>query len=282
MNVKKNMRMGSLVLLVVLAAAPLALAQGGDDPFEINGDIDNDGMVGPTDIQHVINGALGLNDEGPGAVDRPLRQYIVASPRVSLAPRPGAEDPAGECGTIGAATNFQRGNGRLLVRVGRGIAFRFDRNVEGVWHENACGILRSSLTVHIRPIDPETEPSEVPEEEGWILVGRDLAEARRCGPALGTANIVVRKLFEEPGEYLVRSTIRSAAIPEGEIVAEGETPNFCGGTRDIDVVFTRVRVIDRDASGDDVEWQEENNSPTVGGEFGDRLENGEGAPVEEP
>jgi len=267
-----------MLLLMALLIAPVALAQG-DDPFEINGDVDNDGMVGPTDIQHVINGALGLNDSGPEAINRDVRHYVVASPRASLAPVPGTVgEPNAACSVVGAATNFQRRNGRLLVRAGRGIMFRFDRNVEGVWHDNACGLLRSELIVHIRRIDPDATPEEIQAENEtaeWRLVGRDGASARRCGPAIGIANIGVRTPFPEAGDFVVRSTIRTFAIPESEIVAEGETPEFCGAKRDLDRVFTRVRVVDRDANTDDIDWEIDEASPTVGGEFGGRLDNNE-------
>ena len=274
-----KIRVASMLLLLALCAAPFAMAQ--DDPFEIIGDVDNDGIVGPTDIQHVINGALGLNDQGPEAINRELRPYIVASPRASLAPRPGAGE-AEDCGVVGAATNFQRGHGRLLVRAGTGIAFRFDRNVEAVWHENACGQIRTALIVSIRPVEADAEPTGTTDQEGWEMVGLDDAGARRCGPLVATANIAVRHLFSEPGDYLVRCTIRTHVIPGDGIVEGGENVDLCGGVRDVDHVFTRVRVVDRDATEEDVEWQVENDPPTVGRRFGDRLGNGEGEPVELP
>lgn len=286
MSIKMSFpRAASLFLLLGLLVAPVAIAQGGEggDPFEINGDVDNDGMVGPTDIQHVINGALGLEEQGPEAVNRELRQYIVASPRVSLAPRPGAEGaPEAECSVVGAATNFERPNGRLLVRAGRGIVFRFDRNVEGVWHDNACGLLRTALSVEIRPIQPDADPEVEPENVEWRLIGRDDAGALRCGPAIGVANIGVRHLFVEPGDYVVRCTVVSRAIPENEIVPEGETPNFCGAARDLDVVLIHVRVVDREVNPDDINWEVDGNSATVGTRFGDRLVNGEGGGFEVP
>lgn len=266
-----------LALLIALAMTVGVYAQ--DDPFAINGDVDNDGIVGPTDIQHVINESLGLNDQGPDAINRDLRQYIVASPRASLAPRPGTTgDDTERCSVIGAATNFQRENGRLLVRKGTGIAFRYDRNVEGVWHENACGLLRSELVVEIRRIPEDPAPADRlngAEEVVWAPVGRDGAAARACGPLVATANIGVRYRFEEVGDFVVRCTIRTVAIPESEIVAEGEAADFCGAARDVDMVLTRVRVVDRDANTDDIDWESDDSSPTVGNRFGDRLQNGE-------
>lgn len=273
-----------ILLLLTLCVAPLAVAQ--DDPFAIDGDVDRDGMVGPTDIQHVINGALGLNDQGPEAINRALRQYIVASPRASLAPRPGTTgSPDERCSVVGAATNFQRDNGRLLVRAGTGILFRYDRNVEGVWYDNACGLLRSELVVEMRPIEPDTEPSDNTngaEPAEWSLVGRDGAAARTCGPVVATANIGVRSRFPVAGDFLVRCTIRTFAIPEGEVARTGEATDFCGAARDVDIVLTHVRVVDRDATNRDIDWEVDENSPTVGSRFGDMLENGEWEDVELP
>ena len=268
----------TLVLALGLTLAPAAWAQ--DNPFDINADVDNDGVVGPTDIQQVINDALGLNDRGPDAVDRPLRHYIVASPRASLALRPGVSPDSTEpCNTVGAATNFARRNGRLLVRRGTGIAFRYDRNVEGVWHKGASGLLRSELIVEmvrlpepVSGVDPSTAPELLAADDvDWTFVGRDGAEGRTTGPAIGTANIVVRNIFTEPGDFVVRCTIRTFAVPEGEIVIDAGTPDFCGAVRAVSHVFTHVRVIGRHANADDLQWQTDNDPSSVGHEFGMRL-----------
>ena len=266
---------GTLVL--ALALAPALWAQ--ENPFEVNGDVDNDGMVGITDVQQVINGALGLNDRGPDAVDLPLRQYIVASPRASLALLPGT-DPASEedCTTVGATTNFPRRNGRLLVRHNTGIRFAYDRNIEGVWHQDACGLLRSELIVEIRRLpvrtgdESNTEDTPSGEESPWVPIGRDGAQALTCGPAIGTANIGVRYRFEEAGDFIVRCTVRTFAIPEREVVEAGSEASFCGATRAVDQIFTHVRVVDRRATEDDLEWQVTDDANAIGSRFGTRLE----------
>lgn len=270
--------------LVLLAGASGAFAQG-DDQWAINGDVDNDGIVGPTDIQHVINDALGLNEQGEDALRLPLRHYIVASPRVSLALRPGANPEAPEpCDVAGAATNFQRENGRLVVRKDTAIAFRFDRNLEGVWHDRACGTLRTSLTVEIRRVEnPEAEEGAAEgkgegEEPEWHLVGRDIAAGNACGPAIGTADIAVRRRFEEVGHYMVRCTIRSAALPASDTPDER---NECGVARDVDTVMVLVRVVDHEEVNDDIEWQTENDPATVGSRFGNPMDD-ESEEGEEP
>ncbi len=252
------------------------------DPWEINADVDNDGIVGPTDIQHVINDALGLNDRGVDAVDLPLRQYVVASPRASLALIPGTTvENADACSTIGAASNFARRNGRLLVRKNTGIAFVFDRNTEGVWYDNACGLLRAELVVEIQRLQPAAGDAEATEgtdrpvidEDAWRPIGRDGAAGRGCGPLVGTAAIGVRHRFEVAGDFVVRCTIRTFAIPQREIVADGETPDFCGASRAVDQVLTHIRVVDRRALDEDVDWQTEDDANSVGARYGTRLEN---------
>lgn len=280
-----------MALALALLLAPVTWAQD-SDPWEINADIDNDGVVGPTDIQHVINDALGLNDRGADAVDLPLRQYVVASPRASLSLLPGGAANGTEgCDTVGAASNFPRRNGRLLVRNNTGIVFRYDRNVEGVWHDDACGLLRSELIVHIQRLPEPTEGEDnttdvtakmVDEESAWRPLGRDGAAGRGCGPAVGTANIGVRHLFDVPGDYLVRSTIRTFAIPEREIVEAGEAASFCGAARDVDVVLTHVRVVPRRATDADLNWQTDDDANTVGARFGTRLEKEPESTVELP
>jgi len=280
-----------MALALALLLAPVTWAQD-SDPWEINADIDNDGVVGPTDIQHVINDALGLNDRGADAVDLPLRQYVVASPRASLSLLPGGAANGTEgCDTVGAASNFPRRNGRLLVRNNTGIVFRYDRNVEGVWHDDACGLLRSELIVHIQRLPEPTEGEDnttdvaekmVDEESAWRLLGRDGAAGRGCGPAVGTANIGVRHLFDVPGDYIVRSTIRTFAIPEREIVEAGEAASFCGATRDVDFVLTHVRVVPRRATDADLNWQTDDDANTVGTRFGTRLEKEPESTVELP
>ncbi|MCF6285740.1 MAG: hypothetical protein L3K26_11170 [Candidatus Hydrogenedentes bacterium] len=272
----------ALVLSLGLALAPSTWAQGMMNPFDINADVDNDGVVGPTDIQHVINNALGLNDRGPDAVDRPLRHYIVASPRASLSLLPGTgPDSTEACTTVGAATNFARRHGRLLVRKNTGIAFRFDRNVEGVWHRDACGLLRSELIVEgirlpepVEGVDPANAPELLAGDElDWVLIGRDGAEGRTCGPAIGTANVAVRHLFADAGDFVVRCTIRTFAVPQGEIVVDGEAPEFCGAARAVSRVFTHVRVVDHRADDADLQWQTDNDPTALGNDFGIRLEN---------
>jgi len=290
-----------LILLIVTSffatgfLLALSASAQEDNPWNLNADVDNDGLVGPTDIQHVVNGALGFDDRGPDAVNLPVRQYIVASPRVALSLNPQTEDAGAACGTLGAAYNFPRDNGRMLLRQGTLLFVRFDRNIEGVWYENACGLLGSRLTLEARRLvaaegegEEEGEgegegengprrPDQAAEGEGegegeigedWTLVGVDGARANLCGPAFATANIGVRQRFLIPGDYLLRATIESVALPQSEVAEESEV---CGGARAVDEVLLHVRVIGREPRQEDHEWQEQGRPDEVPWRYGLRL-----------
>jgi len=194
------------LLMCVLLAATAGARQ--IEPWEIDADVDGDGRVAATDVQHVINRALGVTIEATEAVGLPIWWYVVASPRASLT----------ACSvystkydvTVGAAHNFPREDGRLLVRQGSKVDFRLDRNIEGVWYEGACGILCTQLVVEMQDAEGVTET--------WAEIGTDGAGAHRCGPQIGRADVTVHHRFNEAGRYLVRATVRTAAIPLDTIV----------------------------------------------------------------
>ncbi len=274
-------------LIACVALSLTAYAQD-LDLWDINVDVDRDGIVGPTDIQQVINGALGIRDSGPDALQLPVRQYVVASPRAALArvrPRDVTDD---KCATQGAVFNFARPRGRILARQGTMVIFRYDRNTEGVWYDGACGLMRSELNVEMRrasfpheeqdrPDDPTGEKQlngDGPDEEPvWIPLGHDGAEGRGCGPAVATANIGVRHLFEEPGDYLVRATIRTAAIPEQHTTDQVRDASdaACGVAHRMNRVFVAVRIVSPDDVTTDFQWQELGQADEVHHVFGDSL-----------
>jgi hypothetical protein len=264
--------------------------------WDLETDVDGDGMVGPTDIQHVVNSALGLNDQGENAINLPLRKYIVASPRAALALHPllDATDEPVRCPAVGAVSNFPRRDSRMLVRQGTVIVFRYDRNVEGVWYDGACGLLRSNLEVEMRELrppqgegmgeggdpasgDPTQRVNGVEvdgagdEEVIWTPIGHDGAEARTCGPAIGTAQIAVRHHFQEPGDYLVRAHITTAAIPANASDVLEDSANFCGAVRRHDRVLVHVRVVAHDPTNADHSWHEEHRAETVPDRYGNPM-----------
>ncbi len=295
MNTKKFAVRYTYCLIACVALSLTTSAQD-LDLWDINVDVDRDGIVGPTDIQQVINGALGIRDSGPDALQLPVRQYVVASPRAALArvrPRDVTDD---KCATQGAVFNFARPRGRILARQGTMVIFRYDRNTEGVWYDGACGLMRSELNVAMRranfphgeldrPDDPTGEldrpdgttgekqlDGDGPNEEPvWIRIGHDGAESRQCGPAVTTANIGVRYLFGQPGDYLVRATIRSAAIPEQHtsvpVHIASDAP--CGVAHRSDVVYVAVRIISPNDVNTDFQWQEFGQADEVHHVFGD-------------
>lgn len=262
-------------------------------PWDINGDVDGDGIVGTTDIQHVINGALGLGDHGPDAVRSFVRQYIVASPRASLMPVPqlqGSDPETDRCTVAGAAFNFPRDEGRILIRTGGTVIFRFDRNAEGVIYPGACGGLRSELLIEarrlVRPVEEEgegemdpVEPDENvdkgedevddPNEPEWVEIGFDAVEGRGCGPQIGAGNVAVRAHFEHAGAFLIRATIRTYAIPANEDGELSETDeDFCGAARSVSEVFVGVRVVPADVDPRDLDWEHEGRVDSVPEVFG--------------
>jgi len=276
---KITTQMSLIALAMCIAALPIH-AQSAMSPWDIEGDVDGDGEVGPTDVQHVVNQALGLSDEGLAAVNRYRRQFIVASPRASLALKPGVSPDAVEaCETIGAVYNFPRSNARMLIRTNTAVRFRFDKNTEGVWYEGACGLLRTVLRVAYIAI-PEEGLADV-EAEGltWIPIGEDKAEGRGCGPALGTAAIVVPYTFTQSGDYLVRACVATYAVPENELATDVA---FCGAARRVDNVYIHVRVIDATPNEEQLQWYNDGLAGPIQNEFGELWRHGTDDSVDVP
>lgn len=252
-----------VIALAALAGAPAQAQMSG---WDIEGDVDGDGTVGPTDVQHVVNSALGLDERGPASVAQMRRQYVVASPRASLALKPGVTpDTAAECDTIGAVFNFPRRGGRMLVGLNAHVLFRFDRNTEGVWYEGASGLLGTALRVEYLQFDPDNPVDPTDSELEWTFIGRDGAEGLRTGPGIGTAAIGVPFIFPEVGDYLVRATVLTYAVPENEIP---DDVAYCGAAGKRNRVLVHVKVIDGEPTQAQLEWAEEGHVGPVAEEFG--------------
>jgi hypothetical protein len=264
----------SLIALALCAVMAMPCqAQGEMSPWDVeNGDLDGDGFVGPTDVQQVVNQALGMADEGPQAVNRNRRQFIVASPRASLALRPGVSpDQAEPCDTIGAVFNFPRRHGRMLVRTSTAVRFRYDKNVEGVWYDGACGLLRTRLVLDYTPIPADgVDISDLSNVE-WAPIGEDKAEGRGCGPAIGTASIVVPYTFAHAGDFLVRARMATYAVPEHELAADVA---FCGAAAKRNVVYIHVRVIGATPTEEQLRWYEQELAGPIHHEYGDLWQHG--------
>ncbi len=263
-----------IALLCVACALP-ASAQG--EPavnlWDLEGDVDQDGMVNATDVQNVINRALGLQTHDPNAGLRPVHRYVVASPRVALSHVPPTVTADGEtvvpvpCPVLGSAHNFRRPDGRIMVRLGSNVVFVLDRHIEGVWYPRACGLLSSQLVLEGTPLDAEGTPADE-----WVLIGHDGARGLRCGPSLGTARIGVAHRFDRAGDFLLRAKVISRAIPlpidgtvedpaqPGEELDPGtEVPDetTCGAAVAYDEVYVHVRVVDAEPSTEEVgQWQD--------------------------
>ena len=272
--------------LCVIPAAP-ALSQGNE--WGIDPDIDGDGSVTILDVQQVVNSTLGVNEAGRDATLLPIRQYVVAAPRASLVmlpPPPEVEPAVGtetpECLTVGAACNFPRRHGRLLVRPNTVVVFRLAKDAEGVWYQGACGLLGTQLILSM--LDPSIDPSTVTEtgevpEDAWIELGRDAAAGLRCGPRVGHAVVGVRHLFQEPGDYLLKAAVWTGAIPGNSIdlADPGLVLPPCSALVH-DVILIGVRVLPpgvepEDIPTEDVNWEEVPEHPTE--PFAGQLQNGD-------
>lgn len=291
MNTKYVRAAGALCLAVaaVLAVPALAYAaqgepggpnsEGGPNLWGLEGDVDLDGLVNATDVQHVINRALGLPTTDPNGNARPIHRYVVGSPRASLAPHPPVPTEVSvepvPCPVIGAACNFARPDGRIMVRLGTPVVFMLDHNIEGVWYPRACGLLGTQLVVEATR---EVNPGEITE---WVELGHDGAQGQACGPRVGTARVLVAHRFTEAGDVLVRARMLTRAIPmapvddvEGEgsgdpegladpSEIEGELEPIpleelpCGAAVAYDEVYIHVRVVAVEPGQPDVvQWQE--------------------------
>jgi hypothetical protein len=201
----------------------------------------------------------------PVPVPQPRKIYYnVASPRVALANQPPLMTPTADaleaefapvpyCRTIGAACNFARGDGRLLVRKGTHIFVKLAGDIEGVWYEKACGYLGAVIALDIQR----------PGSNEWVTLGQDSRVGKRCGPAVGTArNIGVVFEANRPGEYLLRARIISFALPLGPTLEEPDNLRDllpCGDVAS-DEVFIKVRVIERMVI-EDLRWAREKMPP---------------------
>lgn len=272
---KVKLLAGTLTIALCCMLGVASAAEGFSDAnlWGIDADVDRDGLISATDVQHVINRALGLDDD-TGNVQRRLRQFVVARPRASLSLLPGCLSTADCPQSVGATYNFARDDARMAVRPGTVIVFRLGRDIEGVWYENASGFLSAQLVVDMRVWNDTVETP-------WVEIGKDGASADAVGPLVGRAAIGVRHAFTEPGEYLVRARIWTHAIPgdhpdcvpEDPATKQDEDPDIevpCGSARSYDEVFILVRVAAVEPSSADVAWQE--IPEPVMRQFGDRLQ----------
>jgi len=255
MTSRRKLMVGTIVTLVYVLSAATAGAQQNQEGnlWGVDADVDRDGQVSATDVQHVINRALGVDETDP-TVPIQVRQYVVASPRAALTVlRPCAE--AADCyccETVGGAYNFPRQDGRIIVRRGTVVVFRLDRNIEGVWYPRACGWLGTQIVLEMQTITSDGEVE-------WVVLGRDAAAAERCGPMAGRANVGVRHAFQRPGRYLMRAKVWTFALPTcgpTDDALDAPDTNCPGAVRAYDEIYVLVRVPEGPITPEDIEWQE--------------------------
>jgi hypothetical protein len=185
----------------------------------------------------------------------PTRDFVVASPRASLAKTTcrhldlHAADARHRCGTMGAAFNFASDNGRLKVRAGTVISFRLGRDIEGVWYDGACGRLSTQLKVDMLRLPADIDPIDTraalahDKDRRWKELGQVAVGGTRCGPSIGTADVKVRHQFRRPGLYLVRASVSTKASPLLRPIADatnGILPSC--GAKASDEIYVLVRV----------------------------------------
>lgn len=195
--------------------------------------------------------------------------YVVASPRAALcnipAPptndevEPGATDDVvvePMFRTIGAAHNFAKKNGTVLLRFGSVLKVHLSEHAEGVWYEDASGWLGTLLILDVAKLDTDVDPATVDPEAleaddrlEWRTIGRDGAAAHRVGPSLGHAkHLGVAFRPPRPGMYALRARIYTYALPtcldDGtEIERPSREEILANGTVAADRVFIRLNVI---------------------------------------
>lgn len=174
-----------------------------------------------------------LTAESPEAVR--VIPYVMAAPRAALVPPP-LDTSHVPMPAIGAAHNFPRRNGGLVVPVGAVVAFLLAPGIEGVWYPKTHGLLGTCLELEMRQ----------PDSNQWVPLGRDGARAIRVGPSIGTADVKVRHRFNRPGRFILRGIIRTVAVPIDQNATEVDPANTdCPGAAvAVNKVFVHVTVVE--------------------------------------
>jgi hypothetical protein len=170
---------------------------------------------------------------------------VVAVPRISFVTQPtwpvpiytSANDQAPEiagCRIIGAAYNFARKEGHVVIPLGTVLNVGIGRMTQGVWFERTCGWFGTYL--YVEQWDPEAER--------WVPIGRDGAYLQESGPFVGRVrNVRVPVKIDEPGDYRLRARVWTIAMPSCPDV-DYATARRCGDIA-FDQVPLKVRVVER-------------------------------------
>jgi hypothetical protein len=140
---------------------------------------------------------------------RPVRNYVIASPRVSLQQHPPLLQPIvapndHDCRTIGAAHNFHRRSTRMLLLRDKNLYVKLDDETEGVWHPKSCGFLGAGLFLYQYDFH----------NRQWRKLGNDMRFAHGCGPNKGQGtDIGVMFEPDHAGIYILSACAISFALP---------------------------------------------------------------------
>lgn len=180
----------------------------------------------------------------PPTVERPI-----ASPRVSVATHPNLVQPTVDaveanrcCRQIGAAFNFARRDARMVIRQGTTVDFSIPR-AEGVVYEKSCGWLALYVRLDVQDANGH-----------WRFLDNYFRHVRVSGPHIAHAeDIAIPYRPREPGQYLVRATIVTYAIPVAPDLALDRSKMRCADIAR-DTVLTSIRVVGRPTPAD-LEWE---------------------------
>ncbi len=162
---------------------------------------------------------------------------VVASPRTAMVPVPfpdTADIQNTPCDAVGAAWNFARKSMAVRMKLGGVLRTRLSDNMEGIWYPRACGKLGTLLVLEMKDTSSGGDD--------WIELGRDGIADHRCGPSMGRARVRVLYRPERLGEYHLRASIISYAIPSRSDAVD--VPDLAS-VRDVvvrDQVHIRLRV----------------------------------------
>jgi hypothetical protein len=201
----------------------------------------------------VILIALGFaepNEPNAPKIDPPTLKYPVASPRAALLTIP-APNINGQPLMVGAAENFARKNGEIMIPQNTRIVFNLSRELEGLWYKGSYGKLATAMILQVAvPVDPNADVSSEDTKIRWRTLGRKYRSDVRRGPSIGTANVKVPVIFTRPGKYRLRAIIKTCARPikpknennnNGKQEQREHKPK---AAEDLDIVHILVKVVD--------------------------------------
>ena len=191
-------------------------------------------IPGLLSAQESIDGRAGITP----TPDDQVRNYVVASPRISLQTHPRIPDLSptlDRCRVVGAAHNFHRESARLVMLRDQKLFVKLDDETEGVWHPKSCGFLGAGLFMYQYDFY----------NQGWRKLGHDMRYARSCGPNKGQGtDIGVFFKASRVGTHILNARAISFALPTDPNEPENIRKWLKCGDIDISRSYIVVWVVD--------------------------------------